>query len=325
MNPAQILRFLPYAGRSALWNQSYPHLEGLRVHRELHARTMGYIWPEYASPPRACRSILSNQPATDHQSSRSTSTSDSTTAVPAILGGDAALESHLWMQQPRPTRSTIPLSLPDSFTHTAKANTVGMVTACHRAAIPSDTVRTRVPILENEDPPVICYEGSVILDSGTTDHMVPHERYVTHVQPAYSTALMPDNSVLPVTKKGILRVSVYCRDAKKRTNIALLDALVVDGFRVILWSVPCFAMQGHHISFEYNSVKLTFNVNEPRCNQLVLNIAHPYFWQVQGPRSQLSHVAVNMVETRSQRRNQPTVPRRAAPDSRSDTTSFQPN
>ena len=69
-------------------------------------------------------------------------------------------------------------------------------------------------VLLNTEPPIIQYEGGfVILDSGATDHMVPHERYITHVQPAYSTALMPDNTVLPVTKKGILRVSVYCRDA----------------------------------------------------------------------------------------------------------------
>ena len=85
----------------------------------------------------------------------------------------------------------------------------------------------------------------------------------------------------------------------------------MDGLCVVLWSVPRFAMQGHHFSFEYNSVRLTFNVNEPSSNQLILNIAHPYYRQVQGPRSQLSQDVANMVETRSQKRQLRQPSRRA--------------
>ena len=132
---------------------------------------------------------------------------------------------------------------------------------------------------------MVVYEDSVILDSGATDHMVPSSHYVTDVSPAYSQALLPDNTVLAVTEQGTLRVSVYDQLRRRRWVIPLLHTLVVEGIRKILWSVPQFTKQGHRIIFEGDIVKLILNATGPREGRLVLHIAHPYLRQTSGPTS----------------------------------------
>ena len=71
--------------------------------------------------------------------------------------------------------------------------------------------------------------------------MVPDFKYVTNVSPAYTQALLPDNSVLSVREQGMLRISVYDQHSKRHWVIPHLDTLVVAGLRVVLWSVPQFA------------------------------------------------------------------------------------
>ena len=119
-------------------------------------------------------------------------------------------------------------------------------------------------------------------------------------------ALLPDNTVLTVDEMGVLRVSVYDMLHRRREIIPLMNCLVVPGLRTVLWSVPQFAQQGHQITFEYNTVRLLLNVADPQ-NRVEMQIAHPYFRQMEGPSDPIASAATVMaapVRTRRQTRSQ---------------------
>ena len=139
--------------------------------------------------------------------------------------------------------------------------------------------------------------------------MVPHSKYVSSITPAYTQALLPDNSVLAVREQGILRISVFDQRTHRRWIIPLVDTLVVKGLRVVLWSVPKFASEGHRITFDGTSVKLVLNANGPKEGRLTLLIAHPYLRQTAGPTAGVRNVRANVV-TRAAARRERTAERR---------------
>ena len=95
---------------------------------------------------------------------------------------------------------------------------------------------------------------------------------------------------------------MHDKRTKRRWVISLLDTLVVDGLRLVLWSVPKLASEGHRITFDGTHVKLVLNSTSPRDTHLTLLIAHPYLRQTVGPTVAIRTMASNIIETKAYRR-----------------------
>ena len=95
----------------------------------------------------------------------------------------------------------------------------------------------------------------IVVDSGSTDHIVTNRSFFKDFEPVLSTVRNPIGEATEVTGKGVVEMTVVSNDGKMYTY-ELRDVLCVPGYQMNLLSVAKATTHGHSFTFGATGAKL---------------------------------------------------------------------
>jgi hypothetical protein len=125
--------------------------------------------------------------------------------------------------------------------------------------------------------------------------MTPFFHALSFIEPTLTEVILPDGSTVDSNESGLLCLSVYCQEHKKRYVLPLLDTLHVRGLRLNLRWVTAFNACGHAVLFDYNTVQIS--ICSTTGGFLDLTLTHLYLRHtgIEYPDNGIQHGYANVV------------------------------